>query len=740
MQLMTWPLARMGSRFGLLFEPAQRRVLHSGLGRFVDEPLDFAVGLVEPDGTERVFPFTTHGEPLYACEQFERVNSITYRGYSEHHGLRMELNLHSPFYPQNEKICLSPVFYIELRITWAKQVRLRWPKNPPKTVKLFLRLNRPNTEISVSKGQIDLSYEVKMDPRYDASCGNDGRVSSTDNIPPLENPPRVRVQERIQSLNRDAEPMTTEDGSTGLSLELPVTDEGSGMKWRLAWGTHTSDPVLDFGEAKAVFRYVKHWPDLESVLADALENRDDRLALSRRFEKIIEQTPLIRACGHLINLGFQSFLSNTFWCDVDDGREWFSVLEGTSMFHSSVDVEYNISMVYFALWPKLLAKLFDAWSGHTTVHDDSDGRILHHDMGHGFKVTGQAYGHLMPVENNANFLLLLQAYAHWTADLKPLENHADLVRDLARYLLWTDRDDSGFPSEGAANTLDDGSGPVQFAAKQAYLAIKRSTALDAAADLLDRVGQAELAETCRSTSERAVPKIEEAAWLGDHYVVSIDQAAHGLFDTYSGKEMPTEEMVGWDDYSIYTSNGLLLPAMIAQPVTFDRDRLQTDMHRAMRETLQPYGCSHTSSDQTNIWISSNVWRDFAGRYLHVELLDLAPRYWDMLVYSNTRDQSFGYVDTYIGNELAFYPRGVAAIGYLLAGPRLRIDRLDTHYISIDPDRHRPQRWPLLPLADWDAGKIPICVVDAKGNVRIESEIEPIKILDGPDEVEKGTIG
>ncbi len=739
MQLMTWPLARMGSRFGLLFEPARRRVMHSALGRFVDRPLDLAVGLVEPDGTERVFPFTESGNQLYACEQFERINSITYRGHSEMYGLRMELNLHSPFYPQNEALCLSPAFYVELRVTSVKQVRLRWPKNPPGHVKMFIRLKRPDTDIEASDGQLDLKYDVPLDPRYHGACGNDGRVSSTDNIPPIQDPPIAHVQERLQSLNERAEPVRMPDGAVGLQLELPVTEEGSGIKWRLVWASHTDDPVLQVGEQSARFRYLKHWADLDAVVADAITHRDDRLALSRRFEKIVEQTPLIRACGHLINLGFQSFLSNTFWCDLDDEKAWFSVLEGTSMFHSPVDVEYNMAMVYFALWPELLVMLFDAWSNHTTDHAGSGGRILNHDMGHGFRVTGQAYDHLMPVEENTNFLLLLQAYSHWTADTKPMQRHAGLIKDLATYLLWTDRDGSGFPSEGAANTLDDGSGPVQFAAKQTYLAIKRAVALDAAADLLDRVGERELAEKCRTTSAVAVPKIEQAAWLGDHYVVSIDQAAQGLFDTYSGQEMPTEELVGWDDYSIYTTNGLLLPAMVAQPLAFDRDRLQTDLHRAMRETLQPYGCSHTSSDQTNIWISSNIWRDFAGRYLHVELLELAPRYWDLLVFSNTGDQSFGYIDTYIGNELAFYPRGVAAFGYLLAGPRLKIDRLDTHYISIDPDRHRPQRWPLLPLADWDAGKIPVCVVDANGHVRIESEIEPIKIL-GSDEADTDTIG
>jgi len=53
--------------------------MHSALGRFMDEPMDLAVGLIDPDGTERVLPFTEKGETLYGCEQFERINSLTYR-------------------------------------------------------------------------------------------------------------------------------------------------------------------------------------------------------------------------------------------------------------------------------------------------------------------------------------------------------------------------------------------------------------------------------------------------------------------------------------------------------------------------------------------------------------------------------------------------------------------------------------------------------------------------------------
>ena len=61
-------------------------------------------------------------------------------------------------------------------------------------------------------------------------------------------------------------------------------------------------------------------------------------------------------------------------------------------------------------------------------------------------------------------------------------------------------------------------------------------------------------------------------------------------------------------------------------------------------------------------------------------------------------------------------------------------------MPLDPPRGRPDRWPLLPLADWAAGKIPICVTHEDGRVTIEGEIEPVKIIDRTAERDPETIG
>lgn len=750
MQLMTWSIARLGSRFNLLFEPYRNRVMHSALGRFLDQPLDLMVGLVEPDGTERVLPFTTRGVQLANCEQFERINSITYRGFSEKYKLRFEFNIHSVFYPQDEKTCLLPVFYLEMRVSPAP--RFRWLPNAgptPENVKLFIRLNRADTQITASAptgdacdeqgnpipgGMIDLRYRNSLKPKI-------AWVDPHDPEPQAER--FVDVQERIVSLNAGCTPDA--DGK-GLTLTLPVTEVGSGVKWRLVWGAYCADPILHFGQQAdapaARFRYRRHWENLDEVMTEAICHRDDRLTQSRRFERAVDQTPLRMAQRHLLHQSFQAFLSNTFWCDRDDlqgpnaGGEWFSVWEGNCFFHSTVDVEYNVALVYLTLWPRLLAMQMRQWAQHMKPHNPSGGAFLSHDVGHGVLILGQRYPHDMPVEESANYLLLLQCYTHWTGDLSIAKTQAEVVQKLAEYLIWTDRDSTGFPSEGTPNTLDDAGPAAQFALKQTYLGVKRVAALRAAADMLERAGRSEFAAKCRKIVERDVPLIESQAWLGDHYAV-CDRSGEGVINAWTGEPLPFDEVPGWSAYSISTANGLLLPLLCGQGELFDRQRLTTDIQNSLRESHSPYGCGHTSDDTENVWVSQNLWRDHVARYLGGRGPDWAQDYWDMQTMSNTQNQSLGFIDTYVTNNLCFYPRGVVSIGYLLASPRLVVDRLASgrKRFSVDPDRTHAQRWPLFPLADWRAGRIPVCVVDSQGQVSIEGESDPIFIHDEPPPVD-----
>ncbi|MDX1683477.1 MAG: DUF4965 domain-containing protein, partial [Phycisphaeraceae bacterium] len=429
---MSWILGRFGSRFSLLFEPHHRRVMHSALGRFLDRPLDLKVGLIGTDGEARVMPFTRDGMVLDNLEQFERINSTTFRGYSAADGLRFEFNVHSVFYPENEGLCTMPAFYLELRVNPAPRYRRNEVESLPETVRLFIGVDRPETDVAASVGDqaaIDLAYDVDLAP----DTGQPG-------IDPASTG-RVSVQERIVSLNEGCE---VNEAGNGLVLELPVTREGSGVKWRLVWGAYCGDPVMQVktggGSHQARLHYTDWWENVDEVLDEAIESRDYRLSLSRRFEKLIDETSLEQSERHLLHLGFQSMVTNAWWLNVEElNRQWFTVWEGSSLFHQTLDVAYNTSLFYLSLWPDLLRRMLIQRLDFWEAHEPSGGAYLPHDIGVGMEIGRQAFDVEMPVEENANFLLMLQAYAHFTADLEPVQEAGPLIEQLTRYLMWCDR-------------------------------------------------------------------------------------------------------------------------------------------------------------------------------------------------------------------------------------------------------------------------------------------------------------
>lgn len=697
MQLISWQMARLGSRFSLFFEPHYRRVMHSALGRLLDQPLSLMVGLVEPDGTERALPFCARGEPFYNPEQFERVNSITFRGYSPGYRLRFEFNVHSVFYPQDEQLCLMPAFYLEMRVNPVENIRDTKPAAmTPARVKLFLRLQRPDTQIQgaivADQARIDLSYR-HLAPQTSES---------------------VEINERIVSLNAGAE--IDADGQ-GMSLTLPVTEVGSGTKWRLVWGAFCGGNIMPAAthspSDSGRFRYTQHWRDLDSVMHDAVLNRDYRLAYSRRLEKAIEQAPLRMAQRHLIHQSLQNFLGNTFWIQRDNGSAWFGTRMGNQPHPPTFEEEGFHAMFYLTMWPDLLAMQFDRWALQAQPHKASGGAVM-------------AHPDTSPVEQNAYFMLLLQTYCHWSGQLEAIQRHAALIQRLATYLKWTDHKASGIPSEGirpAPHQQD-----LFVGGTPTTVAVTRVAGLKAAADLLSLLGNHADSEQYDAIARKAVGQINEAAWLGDHYALSVDQAAVHA-EPWTDPYLPLEPNTAREAYSINTFSALLLPMLIAQPLLFHDDRVVQDITGALRETLGPYGCTASSIESEHISVSHNLWRDHFAKYTGMSAPAFTQCYWDLQTMSNTMGQSMGYADSYLSANHCFSPRGIASIGYLLGYPRLMVDRLapDGSRFSINPDRHFVQRWPLLPLADWRGGKIPVCVVDLKGQVTVENDIDPIFI-------------
>jgi hypothetical protein len=366
----------------------------------------------------------------------------------------------------------------------------------------------------------------------------------------------------------------------------------------------------------------------------------------------------------------------------------------------------------------LLELLLDEWA--LFEMQDEVGSYLAHDMGGELEVGQQAYHHPMPVEENANFLLMLHCVWRWTGKHELIERHSGLAKRLTAYFERSDTTGNGFPNLGTANTIDDASPAVQYSQEQTYLAVKTLCACHAAAQIADALGETDWANQCRKLVERIRKTLDEQAWLGDHYAVCLERSADGLVDAWTGKPL-SGELVGWDAYSIYTANGLLYLLLSGNEPDLNYQRICTDIVNAYWQSLTEYGCTHTSADKSNVWVSQNLWRDFVAAYLGIQLPDNSPRYFALQAFMNTSGLTKGFIDTYLTNNLCFYPRGITSIGYLFALCGLQIDNV-RNIVRLREKALYPCRVPLLPLADWERGIVPAVVYRfVDGQMRAELE-------------------
>jgi hypothetical protein len=100
------------------------------------------------------------------------------------------------------------------------------------------------------------------------------------------------------------------------------------------------------------------------------------------------------------------------------------------------------------------------------------------------------------------------------------------------------------------------------------------------------------------------------------------------------------------------------------------------------------------------WISMNMVRDMAAFYRGVDLRWLADRYWDWQVTTNTQEPKL-FFETFGGNNLCFYPRGVAIWGFFDALAGRVVDRAAGREKATLP--FAQILVPLLDTADWTRG-------------------------------------
>jgi hypothetical protein len=748
-------LGRFGSRFMVNPMPQILAWRQSPLGTWTEDFSELLLAFRDQEGDIRCLPFTDRYPVFYHMEQELFLSGVSFECRDPDLPFEVTMTITSPFYPQDALVSTAPFFYLGVEIS-----------NPlHNEVQGELLLARPHKDEDFGREApiaLDSDHHgYKYTSRY--SFGQDSHVIESDNDGYGEFWEAIAVDEAggvewhyrdITSTSwiwdsPDGYPLPCSQavytfiprGYSGFQMPFTLAPSGS-LSRTVVLACHGSEGVLNvMGEEDYAFIYNEPspGPDLSSVdeVVDYALGAD-RAAIEQKtafFDGILSNTYLsgLPQSGHdLMAYALQSFLCNTWWCH-NGSKEWFSVWEGEPyMYHSSVDVEYGNSWFYLYFWPEMEKKLLMEWI--IFEKENHQGRFLSHDMGIEHWINGMAYPHDMPVEENADYILLMYNYWKSSGDTAFMKSEFSHIRDYARFIFNCDTDGDGMPDLNVANTIDQGSPAIQNSRNQTYLGVKALAAYQAAAEMARAQDSPDnsFITKCDSRVRLINITLGDRVWLGDHFAVGTD---------YS---VPTADR---EAYSIYASNGLLylLASGLDAGITASNlDRFRTDISTAAAATLRRYGFVHTSVHNENQWVSQNLWRDALGYWLEVEgwgegQEDRYSRYWDLeRYYATNRSGGFWDVCAYNHNggiregvvrgafspdyaydqSLGYYCRGVAALSLVEAQGRLRLDR-PAGLLTFHPDRY-PCRVPVLRCADWGAEdpekRIPVLIFDEEGRL------------------------
>lgn len=725
-------IGRLGSRFSMNFRPGEQCVYISPLGRFYDLPVQFGIGL-ELDGQFYVLPFASgpnfHHFKMVEEELLTEGLQFTVRDATL--GIEFGCKIHAPFYPGDRKASMAPFFYIDLSVRSFRHGRQSFA---PICGNYFFYLG------GLSQAVIDGdSLSASITSVLDRNCWY--------YTPERSETARSLFSEGAYTGFLKVSPF--EAGSwnalsirNGVALKHPFSLDSPQqiMSETLIVAGYQPGIVFKVKQQECTFLYTSMFDNIDRVIEYARVEREYLLTKTALFKSTITESSLGRAAQSVIACGFQNYLVNSWWVQGLEGEDWFIIWEGWCSFHSTLDVEYNNAWFALLYWPELLEKQLKLWYQNLSPEG-----FPSHDLGILLEMNQQVYPHDMPVEEACNLILLTYALWKFRNDLTWQSFLPELV-GIVRYLLTCDTTGNGYPDRGVANTVDDGEATVQYASEQTYLAVKTLAALTA---FLEMASQVAIEDNWHQITERADQMIsrikttmDEEAWLGDHYPVCLHQTSEGLRDVWTGKALDAGELNGWDAYSLYTANGLLWLFATGLKPDLNYARIKLDLEKALAKSLTPFGCTHSSFDRSNLWLSQNMWRDQFAAYLGIDLSKMMELYWNFLEWENTQGRGGCYVDSYGWNWLSYYPRGITAVGILASQLGMKIDAVKQQLV-LEPVSW-PCRFPLLMLADWDRGIVPWFegqIDDGKLVWLIDGELPPVwKVMVCGTEVIGGDTG
>ncbi len=696
MQLITDNASTLGSRFNLIFDPDAHKVYHHTVEKYPGISVSLNAAVELPDGRTFAFPFTSESPLLSNLEFFPTLTDLKYRGNIPELGIEATLNVRMPFYPRDIKLSTAPFCFIDISVDYMEG---------------FNREKLPE-DINPVTGKIVFSITTDDEDYESAECGFGYSISASS--PEIsrqgEGVPGKHIQTSFKCRGR-SDFMVEEPNKLYVPFDL---SKGANAELSLVWSAWNADKVLEFQGTSYDLKYNQYFKSDWEMSQWAIDNYEDIVKKCTFFDNLFRDWSLGSATSHFTAQAFHSYIANTWWVRQEDGSDWFSVWEGNRYYHSPIDVEYNCALFYLNIWPELLDMLLKEWAG-AAVNSEAKGEdggssaFLSRDIGIHHFLGRSCYPYDMEVEGNSNFLLLMAARTFFSGDMQFFLKYHPLCKKLANFIINSDVKGNGFPDKGIANHLDDAGPALQFAKSQTYLAVKSQAALWALGEMEELIAEKKLGkgtpERWKAFAAKGVKTLSEEAWIKDHYSVCLERTTQNMIDPWSGDSLQEGDLDGWDDYSIYTTNGLLYLFMTNMKMPrWNQVRLLRDINSSDQATKRDYGNAHTSSGGRNVWFSENLWRDYTAAYYGLDYLCKIEDYRDFQLLNNCKAGTELYRDSITNTERSFGPQGITALGASQAAAGMRINRIENE-LYLSPIRNS-LKVPLLPMADWENIRIP----------------------------------
>ena len=689
-------IAKFGSRLSMNFRPGTREIFLSPAGRFLDKPVPVNFGVLYNGvkyglgffDNNRVWTFGNDQTEFQFIEQHEEFDRVKFRCRDFRIGVDCIFEFIAPFYPQDKLLCTLPVLFVKATVNRLIDRAVR--ADDEKQISVYCDLMGSDFyELDGGLYQSDRYYLYDDYIHYQDTEGLRGFLDKNSFVKK-----GICGELYISCLNS-----STVNGKTILSEGM--ISQTQELETCFAVSGYVGGDTLQAGGRAYQFYYTEKFKNIFEVADYAKENYRQIIEKSKSFNIHLEQSSLPDDYLSFLGFSFRSYAGNTWWA-IDEGqkKEWFSVWEGNCLFHSTVDVEYNLGVFYLMLWPQLLEMQLENWNSYKKQG------YISHDIGAVLNAEESAYPHDMEIEENCNFILLLYALCKTRGRKDIAAKYYKTAKELAEFNKSCDLTGNGLANTGVANTIDDSSDDVQFAEEQIYLGIKEYAAYYAMRQMSRDAADLETQILCEEECSKIKNTIEKSGWLGDHYRVNLISSNGKINPASIYKSMgsiSTEH--GSSAYSTYTANGFLYLFLGGEDVDWNLKRLKKDIVNAEKACDTSFGSTHSSVDKSHIWISQNIFRDLCAGYLGVDMSDNIQKYWAFEKYENQGGRGGCFIDTYGWNKLNYYPRGLASIGYLYSMAGLCIDEINKT-IWLTPCK-APISIPLFHFADWLHNKVPV---------------------------------